>query len=871
MHNIDFISEKWRTCRRTRRLAHIHLASSIFPIIYVAVYAEAQRRDGDNKELGAALAALMFNVFQMMRTIMGLVQLNAFVAWCNHAVDCMNALQGHICPVSEKKDGRGRDEPRRMIQIVRHGQNVFISWCKYTSQRARTLLRGDSENSEQCRNEEENIDPSLNEHGSDRDGSQKSMGVLPRANRENSDADSIAEANEEALEIAAGTIEDGNRSCRRSSERRNAEEEIPITVVPQQNTITSVCNRVSEWTGRRQADDGDQVEDVVMVNNMVVDNELGGREVTVLPSLKKMWSELKEGRFTPSKWLRTDRVILNTIRWGGAYLCGVGADWSAHVKDFPFDFRDGTEILESFFSREMENVRNVLQHVEWDLNAENDRHELLSIHQCGDDDIVDLTGEMSTAYGNHVTSYVVSDTSTVGVYSYEFNSLVSSYPASKKFTKSANRERIVVGLVHSVLLAKHLGVQKLHAIGRYYDEHRLPRGNILRNAFKLLLLQTNTLILNDSKIWEMFDSFQNQIPIFPYRMQMVALWDQATNWRVLQASAYQDIQHSIDNSRCLKSNPILIECKNETVKQVGNNARSSINIFDYCTKWTREHIDSGFGVSKGSLGVVMETVRTFLAEWITRNHQEPNWRPEIPTASVEFDTKETTEDKESWYLIWICQRELQRKVARMLNEEENLPGNTALIMLFILGSPLLEIGYAPDAESSASSCSDTHRSIDMNVDTWRVWTPLSPQDISLIIRCDSDSGAVSLQMRNDSRDTRFMWQDWVDAGMGCMKGFEECKNGGKGYARKIVRVDLRKPMVELCPLYASEPGMDEELRRTSTARLWTGWPTFDLRIAKFEVDQWHHACNVDIREYWVSSRIPECLEGVMNAMISADT
>ncbi len=44
MHNIDFISEKWRTCRRTRALARIHLASSIFPIIYVAVYAEAQHR-----------------------------------------------------------------------------------------------------------------------------------------------------------------------------------------------------------------------------------------------------------------------------------------------------------------------------------------------------------------------------------------------------------------------------------------------------------------------------------------------------------------------------------------------------------------------------------------------------------------------------------------------------------------------------------------------------------------------------------------------------------------------------------------------------------------------------------------------------------
>ncbi len=54
-------------------MAHTHLALSILPIVYVAVYAEAQRRDEDNKELGSG-------------------QLNALVAWCTHAVDCMKAL-----------------------------------------------------------------------------------------------------------------------------------------------------------------------------------------------------------------------------------------------------------------------------------------------------------------------------------------------------------------------------------------------------------------------------------------------------------------------------------------------------------------------------------------------------------------------------------------------------------------------------------------------------------------------------------------------------------------------------------------------------------------------------------------------------------
>ncbi len=103
MNNIDFISEKWRTCRRTRTLARIHLASSIFPIIYVAVYAEAQRRAGENTEFGAALAALMFNVFQLLRTFMGIVQLNAFVAWCKDARVLQHAAR--VGPKKEKFEG----------------------------------------------------------------------------------------------------------------------------------------------------------------------------------------------------------------------------------------------------------------------------------------------------------------------------------------------------------------------------------------------------------------------------------------------------------------------------------------------------------------------------------------------------------------------------------------------------------------------------------------------------------------------------------------------------------------------------------------------------------------------------------------------
>ncbi len=152
MNNVDFISEKWRTCCRTRNLGYIHVASSIFLIIYVAVYAEAQRRDGDEKELGAALAVLMFNVFQLLRTMMGFVQLNAFVAWCKHAVECMRALSGKDGRNSEEEKISVRRETNRLSQF-----NRIVAWCKLCSERVVEFVGrfGVSNEENSCTDEED--------------------------------------------------------------------------------------------------------------------------------------------------------------------------------------------------------------------------------------------------------------------------------------------------------------------------------------------------------------------------------------------------------------------------------------------------------------------------------------------------------------------------------------------------------------------------------------------------------------------------------------------------------------------------------------------------------------------------------------------
>ncbi len=532
MNNVDFISEKWRTCRRTRDLAHIHVESSIFPIIYVAVYAEAQRRDGDDKELGVALAALMFNVFQLMRTIMGIVQLNAFVAWCKHAVECMRALSP-------------RDEEKSKQEV---------------ESRQETQDEG--------------------AHSREESGERRSDGDSRELNGLSQFKIIVARWQRVVKRITAFV----RGYCGNSDENSSTDEASSETTFH-----THVSSIYSDDDG-----DDDDIEGTIEANNTVIDNELGGREVTVLPSWKKMWNGLKKGSFEPSVWLRTDQPMLNTVRWSGAFLCGMGEYWGINEDAI----RGDAELLEKFFSNEIFSLREVLQFVEWKIEVENCSREILSISGLGDEfEGVDLTGEMCTAYGT-VCPYTPTSTWNVNLYSFEFSSLVGSYPAGE-FT-SGNRECVSVGLAHSGILAKYLGVEKLKAIRRYYDDHQVPKGRTHENAFKLLIKQMGSPIPDDAPIWMIFGSHSYKIPLFPYRMQAVTLWDEDSNWRVLQASAHQDILTSLQ-SLCIQ--PI------ENEERILYIAQSEENLFDCCAEWTAQRDDRLV-----LLGVIIETTRTFFAE-----------------------------------------------------------------------------------------------------------------------------------------------------------------------------------------------------------------------------------------------------------------
>ena len=190
---------------------------------------------------------------------------------------------------------------------------------------------------------------------------------------------------------------------------------------------------------------------------------------------------------------------------------------------------------------------------------------------------------------------------------------------------------------------------------------------------------------------------------------------------MLQASAHQDILISLSHI--------------ENGERILDSTSHGVNIFDYCAEWTMER-----SKRRGLLGVVMETVRTFLAEWIVASGRELVWEPEILTGCSQLSLGETTVlfDSSSGQFVmlperrltWVYQRELQREVSEMWSEDENLPGNAALIMLFMLGFLCLRMKKIQDGEigeqgsqdgiveKSMASSTSRDRSLDLSVQVW---------------------------------------------------------------------------------------------------------------------------------------------------------
>ena len=179
-------------------------------------------------------------------------------------------------------------------------------------------------------------------------------------------------------------------------------------------------------------------------------------------------------------------------------------------------------------------------------------------------------------------------------------------------------------------------------------------------------------------------------------------------------------------------------------------------------------------------------------------------------------------------------------------------------MLFLLGFPCVNVDDDHDeqvgswesdesfnglsVEGNSAVSSRTERTVNVSIKTCRVYSRTSPQDISVIIRVDFESHRVSLQLKNGSESSQFIWQDWVDTAMGIMKGLGQGKMKND---RRIRQADLREPVVKMSPLPVENSREPSE--RSGIAQVWMGWPPFDMRICKYEIDQWHNAKNINLQ------------------------
>ena len=88
---------------------------------------------------------------------------------------------------------------------------------------------------------------------------------------------------------------------------------------------------------------------------------------------------------------------------------------------------------------------------------------------------------------------------------------------------------------------------------------------------------------------------------------MVALWEQETNWRLLQASVHADVLNFLWKTAISSTPQYQIDTKPRSVVDYYSNIAS--NLFEGAAYL-------------GYRGVVLESVRSFIGEWQMRTTQE---------------------------------------------------------------------------------------------------------------------------------------------------------------------------------------------------------------------------------------------------------
>lgn len=565
----------------------------------------------------------------------------------------------------------------------------------------------------------------------------------------------------------------------------------------------------------------------LMVNNTLVDNELSDTEIIVRPSILRKILEL--GWWNPLNWWTTKSPALCTLRWTGSFLCTYGIPWRSSMK---------SETLKDLFSCARQSLSTLL-FVTFESNQGNDNIAPFSLA------LEFLTSRgislIGVAYNTVIRNYVPDK--TFKDRRHQFNSLVSTYKASNDLDN--NRNNLILELVDSVSMAKHLGGKRLTEIRQSSEAFVFPTKKMRQKAWKFLLAQCGELHSRTSK------SNQNpeSVPEFPWKRLMSPLWDIDKNWRVLQATAQRDIQAALKIGCGLKK----VELPSKT------------HVFDYYLEISK-HVcaksdNSAILTSMRPSAVVLEAIRSFFAENLksTENHFTEEsmrvWDPEVPTDSFSLslsdqllhNIEEELSDGIKARIVWECQLSLHRDiVSNQVTTHRNLPSSVQVIILFILGFPALTVDFAMGEIESKNS------------DIIVISPAVGPTRIVVELHLGKsyDRGSATLRLRGNSSECKFEWNDWINAAMGFLKGYDLWNPEDRlsnnctrleGYPNKPLlrpRTISKTNVQNMKMITISSP--DHELPDLPCdLHIWTGWPIFDVRICQFEMKQWMYGAALD--------------------------
>lgn len=88
----DYINERWKKVRRTFMVGLFHIVLSCVSLGFILFYVHVQRLSGDFKEMAAAIYAVMFCLFHVVRTLWGLLQLWEWKKWTKNMWRVWNSL-----------------------------------------------------------------------------------------------------------------------------------------------------------------------------------------------------------------------------------------------------------------------------------------------------------------------------------------------------------------------------------------------------------------------------------------------------------------------------------------------------------------------------------------------------------------------------------------------------------------------------------------------------------------------------------------------------------------------------------------------------------------------------------------------------------